>query len=169
MKTLITIAAFVLFVSAVACEGEPPAPVREGAREYRNPAAEYLLAEAAKREIKRLASRPAPLKEVPEDFPRAFVDLPGATLQGASGNRGLTAVTQRVPGGPDETWEFVERAAEESGWQLDVVTQDEGWYAASFLNGSQHVRLNIVGRDEGTNVTAIWSELDPEKLAPATE
>ncbi len=173
MQSLSVFGCLVLLVFSSACEGDRPAPVEKARPEYRNPAAEYLLAEAAKKEQKRRDEREAEwteLREIRAGFPRAFVDFPNASVESGFEKDGIVRITQKVGIPVEDAWKRAKDQAKQSGWQLEVETESDKQHQASFLKGSQRVELSVVGQKRlTTQVVATLLELDREKAPPATE
>ncbi|MBW2279127.1 MAG: hypothetical protein JRG76_03240 [Deltaproteobacteria bacterium] len=179
MKALPALASVVLLVFAAACEGE--APVEERRPQYRNSAAEYLLAEQAKKAqrrrdladqatAERAAHRDQLLKAIPADFPRAFVDFPGASLTSGFEQGGVVIITQQVGQSPEDAWARATDQAAQSGWQLEIETTIGENYEGSFLKGTKRVQLSVLDRKRiGTHVVATLMELDPGAPAPPPE
>ncbi len=182
MKSLCILGCLVLLVFSAACEAEQPAaPAEEARPEYRNQAAEFLLSESAKKEQKardahqanadvRQAARALLLREIPADFPRAFVDFPDASLTSGLENDDIVMISQKVGMPFEDAWKRARDQAKQSGWQLEIETESDKQYQASFLKGSERVQLTVIARKRlGTHVVVTLRDLDRDKAAPATE
>ena len=170
-----------MLVLSAACDGEPAAPVEKRPPEYRNSAAEYLLARQARQDqqrrdevdvvvAERAAHRAELLRQIPADFPRAFVDFPEASLKSGYEQGGVLMITQQVGLPAEEAWNRAKQQAVQSGWQLEIETRSDDDFEGSFLKGPQRVQLSVVERKRvGTHVIATLMDLDREKATPATE
>lgn len=177
----IALALVVVFLLAACGEEQQPEKKYERPPEYQTSSAvDYLLKETAKREIERLAEQEkqaeakaidleAKLEAMPEDFPAAFAELPGAEWETGFARPPLTMVAQTVSGSRTEVLDRVKDNAKADGWTLEIETEDDGQLVASFQKDSRRAEVFVIGQpDSRSRVVTMLTDLElpPSAQAP---